>query len=53
MRAAAYRAFVLLVLLVSPLLYPALLLIVDHRVTWAGLREMYSFAWTQFRRGYP
>lgn len=56
MRAAAYRVFVLLVLLISPILFPVLLLllrVMDGEWARGGLAEMYVYAWAQFRRGHP
>lgn len=56
MRATAYRIFVLLILLISPVLFPALLVllrILDGRWSQGGLGEMYAYAWLQFRRGHP
>lgn len=56
MRKAMYRLFVLLTLLASPVLYPVLLVVLrvlDGHWARGGLRELYGFAWTQFKRGYP
>lgn len=56
MRAAAYRALVLLVLLASPVLFPLLLFLLrglDGQWPHGGLADMYILAWKQFRRGYP
>lgn len=56
MRKAAYRVFVLLVLLVSPILYPLLLLflmVADGEWPRGGLVVMYRLAWKQLMRGYP
>ncbi|WP_298016631.1 hypothetical protein [uncultured Castellaniella sp.] len=51
-----YRIFVLLVLLISPVLFPALLVllrVLDGKWTDGGLAELYRETWKQFWRGYP
>lgn len=56
MRKAMYRLFVLLTLLASPVLYPALLIllrVLDGHWERGGIWELYRFAWLQFKRGYP
>lgn len=52
LRAAAVRLILAMVLLVSPLLLPALLLWEGGRVHWVDLCEMYGWMWERMVRGY-
>ena len=53
LRKAAFRLFTVIILVVSPILFPVLLLWSDQCVRWVDLRDLYAWTWTKLVRGYP
>lgn len=55
-RPLVFRLIMLVVLLVSPILFPALLLVLrvlDGEWARGGLAALYCWAWQRLLRGYP
>lgn len=52
-RKLVFRLFVLAILVLSPILFPAVLLLEGGKASRADLAELYQWVWGRFRRGYP